>query len=45
MDYTLTPAINSYPLRTPESKTRVWSRSLDPISSIGHLLSITEGRV
>ena len=27
--------------RTPESKTRVWSRSLDPIDSIGWLLSIT----
>jgi len=30
--------------RTPESKVRVWSRSLDPIDSIGQLLSITVGR-
>jgi hypothetical protein len=29
--------------RTPESKIRVWSRSLDPIDSIGWLLSITVG--
>jgi hypothetical protein len=28
----------------PESKVRVWSRSLDPIDSIGQLLSITVGR-
>ena len=31
--------------RTPESKVRVWSRSLDPIDSIGQLLSITVGRI
>jgi hypothetical protein len=30
--------------RTPESKVRVWSRSLDPIDSIGQLLSISVGR-
>ena len=30
--------------RTPESKVRVWLRSLDPIDSIGQLLSITVGR-
>ena len=29
--------------RTPESKIRAWSRSLDPIDSIGWLLSITVG--
>ena len=29
--------------RTPELKIRVWSRSLDPINSIGWLLSITVG--
>ena len=29
--------------RTPESKVRVWSRSLDSIDSIGWLLSITVG--
>ena len=27
-----------------ESKVRVWSRSLNPIDSIGQLLSITVGR-
>ena len=31
--------------RTPESKARVWSWSLDPIDSIGWLLSITVGPV
>ena len=31
--------------RIPESKIRVWSRSLDPIDSIGWLLSITVGRI
>jgi hypothetical protein len=30
--------------RTPESKVRVWSQSLDPIDSIGQPLSITVGR-
>jgi hypothetical protein len=30
--------------RTPESKVRVWSESLDPIDSIGQSLSITVGR-
>jgi hypothetical protein len=30
--------------RSPESKVRVWPRSLDPIDSIGQLLSITEER-
>ena len=30
--------------RTLETKVRVWSRSLDPIDSIGQLLSITVGR-
>ena len=30
--------------RTPKSKVRVWSLSLDPIDSIGQLLSITVGR-
>ena len=30
--------------RKPESKVRVWSRSLDPIDSIGQLLSITVRR-
>jgi len=29
--------------RTLESKIRVWSRSLDPIDSIGWLVSITVG--
>ena len=31
--------------RTLESKARVWSRSLDPIDSIGWLLSITVGPI
>jgi hypothetical protein len=30
--------------RTPESKVRVWSQSLNPIDSIGQPLSITVGR-
>ena len=38
---------SSYLLREADrarTKVRVWSRSLDPIDSIGQLLSITVGR-
>ena len=31
--------------RTSESKIRIWSRKLDPINSIGWLLSITVGHI
>ena len=30
---------------TPESKVRVWSRSLDPIDSVGQPLSIRIGHI